>query len=90
MNTTTSTITNANTNANTTTNINANNSKNIILDLARLRGQEIKDIQQYYSAFQSQRIQSNSGKNLEVLNYNPEKDKDNYKSYFIEPKCGSC
>ena len=81
--------TNANKNTKNTNNVSITKNTNVILEIARLKGQEIKDTGQYYSAVQSQSIKSQSSENIEVLSYKQE-DKDSYKAYIVEPKCDSC
>jgi len=64
-----------------------NTSVNIIIDLARMRGEEIKTIKQYHSASQSISIQGTL--KLDMMKHK-EEDKHKYKSHFPEQKCGSC
>ena len=63
--------------------------RNIIYDMAFLRGQEIKTPGQFYNAVQSQRMQSVSGKKLDIILHNPEV-KDKYTPIFADKKCNSC
>jgi hypothetical protein len=60
---------------------------NIIIDLALLRGEEIKTKQQYHGAVQSLRMRGNT--TMDILNYKPE-EKHTYRSHFAKHKCGSC
>jgi hypothetical protein len=60
---------------------------NIIIDLALLRGDEIKTIQQYHSAVQSLRMHGRT--TMDILNYKPG-EKHTYMSHFAKNKCGSC
>ena len=60
---------------------------NIIFDLARAKGQEIKTIEQYHSASQSLSMQGKL--KIDMSKYKDE-DKHKYRTHFIQHKCGSC
>ena len=63
--------------------------RNIIFDMAFLRGQEIKTPGQFYNAVQSQRMQSVTGKKLDIILQKPE-DKDKFTPVFDDKNCKSC
>ena len=64
-----------------------NKSINIIFDLARAKGQEIKTIQQYHSASQSISMQGSLKIDMSIYK---EEDKYKYRTHFTEHKCGAC
>lgn len=74
---------------NTNTTTSRNTGINIIFELARMKGGNIKNIQQYHSAAQSMQGSQGQKQNLDILKYKPE-DKHKYKSHFADHKCGSC